>query len=91
MSDVKEFVNFDGQLTGEVARIIKESAARAGWTPQFLIRQILADALSDELNMDASGSVKVESLTAVADAVGVTIPRPTQSSDVLLTRVVLPE
>lgn len=82
----QEFVNFDGQLTGEVARLIKGAAAHAGWTPQFLIRQILSDALSNELEMDVSGSVKVESITAVADAVGVTIPRPAQSYDTLVSR-----
>lgn len=91
MSDTQERINFDGQLTGEVAQRVRMFADYAGRTPQALIREILADALSDRYDMDASGSVTVESLTALVDAVGVSIPRPTRSADVLIGRDLLPE
>jgi len=65
-----EFVNFDGRITGETARLLKASAEVQGVTPQEMLDTILSNALSDGLHRDASGDVKVEPMTINAGNCG---------------------
>jgi hypothetical protein len=62
-----QFINFDGRVTGETAKVIKDVAASRGLTPE----QILAEALHAGLNTIGWGipgrtetDVKVEPWTA---------------------------
>jgi hypothetical protein len=64
--DWMHFINFDGRVTGEIARVIEEVAADRGLTPQ----QILAELLHEAINGHGYGvpgrtetDVKVEPMT----------------------------
>lgn len=60
-----EFVNFDGRITGQTARILKMSADFMGLTPTELLDQILTAALTEKLSPATinSNDVKVEPMT----------------------------
>lgn len=58
------WLNFDGRLTGEVARLVENVADARGLTPQALIAEVLAGGLSDRMaGRDVSANVKVEPMT----------------------------
>jgi len=58
-----QFVNFDGRITGETARLVKAAAEVQGVTPQELLNTVLVNALNGGLNRDTSDDVKVEPMT----------------------------
>lgn len=59
----REFINFDGRITGETARLVKASAQVMGVTPQHVLQLALSSFLDQKLNVNTEGDVKVEPWT----------------------------